>query len=102
MLVLTRKDLADLVQIENIVVDRLEDEESAVVLVGATERAYLLPRHLLQREGLEREKASGILIVTHTSEGITLDVWPSVSAPEPSEWWQDPEALRRHMVEVGT
>jgi len=72
-----------------------------VILVGASERAYLLPRHLLRREGLEREKASGILIVTHTSAGITLDSWPSIRTHESSEWWQDPEALRRHMVEVG-
>lgn len=101
MSVLAQKDLANLVQIEDIAVDRLEDADSAVILVGATERAYLLPRHLLRRAGLDCEKASGSLIVTHTSAGITLDVWPSLSPRESAAWWLDPDALRDHMVEVG-
>lgn len=95
-----RHGLRDLMQIEGMVVDRIADEDDAVVLVGTAQRAYLLPRALLRVAGLEREKAWGVLAAIHTSEGIDLDVWPAVGASDSTAWQPDPELLAQR-VEVG-
>lgn len=95
-----RHGLGDLIQIEGMVVDRMEDDDDAVILVGATQRAYLLPRELLRVAGLEREKAWGVLVATHTSEGISLDVWPAVGTSASTAWQPDHELLAQR-VEVG-
>jgi hypothetical protein len=75
---LTRHGLTDLIEVQSFVVDRLEDAEEAVILVGPTQRSYLLPRWLLRVAGLEREKVWGILMATRTGTGIDLDVWPAL------------------------
>jgi hypothetical protein len=92
--------LEDLIQLEEMVVDRLEDEEDAVVLVGPEERAYMLPRTRLRAVGLDHEKSAGVLLATHTGDGIRIDVWPAMRANESAEWRPDPDLLR-HRIEVG-
>ncbi len=98
---LMRHGLSDFLQLEDFMVDRLEDEEFAVALIGSkSRRAYLLPRAQLQLVGLDREKARGVLMATRTSRGIDLDVWPAI-APDGSEEWQVDPDLLKYQVEVG-
>src|SRR5436305_7865863 len=78
MAALDRHGLTDHMQVEAMIVDRLEDDDDAVILVGADQRAYLLPRALLRVVWLDREKAWGVLLATQTSTGIERDVWPAV------------------------
>jgi len=100
MTVVERHDLDSLMQVEGMIVDRLEDENDAVILVGEAERAYLLPRTLLRIAGLEYEKARGILIATRTETGIGIDVWPAVATSTTVAWRPDPDLLAQR-VEVG-
>jgi hypothetical protein len=96
---LDRHDLADQVQIEEFVVDRLEDEDEAVVLVGDRQRAFMMPTQLLRIAGLEREKARGILVATRTGAGVDLDVWPAAGMLDGAVWQPDPRLLAlRHNV----
>lgn len=97
---LARHGLDDLIQIQGFVVDRLEDDEDAVILLGPAQRSYLLPRFLLRVAGLEREKVWGILVATRTGTGIDLDVWPPVEDDESGAWRPD-EALLSLRTEVG-
>jgi hypothetical protein len=97
MAALDRHGLTDHMQVEAMIVDRLEDDDDAVILVGADQRAYLLPRALLRVAGLDREKAWGVLLATQTSTGIELDVWPAVGAGEGTEWRPDPVLLAQRV-----
>jgi hypothetical protein len=99
MAALDRHGLAEHMQVEAMIVDRLEDDDDAVILVGADQRAYLLPRVLLRVAGLDREKACGVLLATQTSAGIELDVWPAAGAGEGTEWYPD-LALLAQRVDV--
>lgn len=85
------------VQVEPLVVDRLEDEDDAVALVGSQGRAFSIPRALLRAANLDREKARGVLVATRTGAGVEVDVWPAVGEAEAERWEPDPEllALRR-------
>lgn len=85
--------LGSQVQIEPCIVDRLEDEGEAVVLVGSAGRAFSLSTALLRTANLEREKARGILVATRTGAGVELDVWPAVGEDEPVTWVPDSELL---------
>ncbi len=93
MTVVDRHDLDALMQVEGMIVDRLEDENDTVILVGEAERAYLLPRTLLRIAGMDYEKARGILIATRTETGIEIDVWPAVGTAIDVAWQPDPELL---------
>jgi len=96
--VLDRRGLGSLVDIDTMIVDRIGDENDAVILLGAAQEPYVLPTTVLKAAHLDREKARGFLMATYTSEGVALDAWPAVGAP--SEWQPD-LALTRHLVEVG-
>ena len=98
---LAHEHLQDQLEVEQMIVDRLLDAERAVILVGTDETAYVLPRQLLRRVSLDEEKALGTLIATHTSAGIVLDVWPALETAAERAWWDNPEALREHLIEVG-
>jgi hypothetical protein len=89
MAALDRHGLAEHMQVEAMIVDRLEDDDDAVILVGAEQRAYLLPRVLLRVARLDREKAWGVLLATQTSAGIEVDVWPAAGEGEGTEWYPD-------------
>ena len=97
---LEQYDLRDQVQIEDLLVDRIEDEDDAVVLVGNAQRAYALPRPLLRTAGLEWEGARGVLVATRTGVGVHLDVWPAVGEGDTAAWEPD-AALFDLRVEVG-
>ncbi len=96
--ILDRRGLGPLVDIDTMIVDRIGDENDAVILLGAAQELYMLPTAVLKAAGLDREKARGFLMATYTSEGVALDAWPMVGVPE--EWQPDPD-LMRHLVEVG-
>lgn len=100
LMLLDRYDLRDQVQIEDLLVDRIEDEDDAVILIGDAQRAYAVPRPLLRMAGLEREGARGILIATRTGVGVDLDVWPAVGEGDATAWAPDP-ALLDLRVDVG-
>jgi hypothetical protein len=89
-----------MVQIEAMVVDRLENDEEAVVLVGPEERAFVLARSLLRIAGLDFEKARGILVATHSGESVVIEVWPAVEGSDATVWQPDSNLLR-HRAEVG-
>ena len=95
---LEEHELAGQFQIEPLIVDRIEDEDDAVVLVGSEGRAFSLPRALLQAANLERDKARGILVATQTGAGVDVDVWPSVGEDEPRRWEPDAELLALRQV----
>lgn len=90
---LARHGLDDLIQIQGFVVDRLEDDDDAVILLGPAQRSYLLSRFLLRVAGLDREKVWGILVATRTGTGIDLDVWPAVGEDTSGAWTPDAELL---------
>jgi len=96
--VLNRRGLAEMVEIDTMIVDRIDDENHAVILLGAEQQPYALPTAVLKAANLDREKARGFLMATYTSDGIVLDAWPMIGATE--EWRPDPDLLR-HIVEVG-
>ncbi len=98
---LDRHGLQEQMQTEKMIVDRLEDNDDAVILVGAEQRAYALPRSLLRLAGLDREKVWGVLIATQTSTGVDLDVWPAAGLSESATWRPDPDLLA-HRIDVGT
>ncbi len=90
--VLDRWGLGALVDIDTMIVDRIGDENDAVILLGAAQEPYMLPTAALKAAGLDREKARGFLMATYTSEGVALDAWPTVGAPEEWQPDQDPDA----------
>lgn len=93
----TRHGLQELVDFDTFIVDRIGDDD-AVILLGAEQQPFMLPTAVLATAGLDREKAYGLLMATHTGEGIALDAWPALAAEQ--EWRPDPDLLR-HLVDVG-
>lgn len=96
--VLDRRGLGAMVEIDTMIVDRIDDENNAVILLGEGQQPYVLPTAVLKAANLDREKAHGFLMATYTSDGIALDAWPAIGATR--EWRADPDLLR-HIVEVG-
>jgi hypothetical protein len=74
-------------------VDRLDEEDDAVILLGSAEHAYLLPRALLLQAGIDREAARGVLSATRTGASIEIDAWPCAGAADRPVWQPDPALL---------
>jgi len=92
MAAIERHGLASCVQVEDIIVDRFEDDDDAVVLIGASQRPFLLPRARLVEAGITREKQRGVLLLARTGDGVVYDVW-ATSEDDGVNWRPDPALL---------
>jgi len=87
------RGVGELWDAQGMIVDRLETDEDAVVLVGEGLAARMLPRALLRLAGLDYEKARGVLTATQTTMGVAFDVFAALDAPSPSTWRPDPDLV---------
>jgi len=78
--------------VEDIIVDRLEDDDDAVVLIGRAQRPFLLSRVRLVDAGITREKQHGVLLLARTGDGVVYDVRATDEAASP-DWRPDPDLL---------
>ncbi len=76
---------------EDIIVDRFEDDD-AVVLVGRAQRPFLLPRARLVEAGITREKQRGVLLLARTGDGVAYDLW-ATDEVDSKDWRPDPDLL---------
>ncbi len=76
MAAIERHGLAPCVQVEDIIVDRFEDDDDAVVLVGRAQRPFLMPRSRLVEAGVTREK--GRLLIQDGPVPASLALEPGV------------------------
>jgi len=90
MAAIERHDLTLCIQVEDIIVDRFEDDDDAVVLVGRAQRPFLLPRARLVDAGITREKQRGVLLLTRTGDGVVYDVWATDDG-DGANWQPDPD-----------
>lgn len=90
MVAIERHGLTPCIQVEDIIVDRLEDDEDAVVLVGRAQRPFLLPRVRLVDAGITREKQHGVLLLARTGDGVVYDVW-ATDEVDSTDWRPDPD-----------
>ena len=89
-LVLDLHGLTEEFQLAPLIVDRIDEEEDAVVLVGQNQVAYLLPRSLLTLAGIAQEQARGTLTATRTGAAVEIDAWPRAGAAHAPTWQPDP------------
>ncbi len=92
MATIERYGLTPYIQVEDIIVDRFEDDDDAVVLIGRTQRPFLLPRARLVEASVTREKQRGVLFLTRTGDGVVYDIWATGEDDE-ANWRPDPDLL---------
>lgn len=79
------------IDIDHVIVDRIEDDDFAVILLGDTQDGWRIPTEILRRGGIAYEKAHGLLMATRTAHGVIYDAWPALD--DSAVWQPDPRVL---------